>query len=177
MGAVIVVGWLLALGYKQRSEASINWLLYDLRQVLLVAWTAAALVVLAAVVESGLLGRAQMLLTGHGASSRELTFMIDHSSGKLPIASLVSLPIVAYQGAVLAWAVWLILALLRWLRWGYSAFAMGGLFRPPPPRRKKQPPAAALSSASTPIQDAAPAAPQNLESAQTPTLDNRINDP
>ena len=31
--------------------------------------------------------------------------------------------------AMLAWAVWLALALLKWLKWGWECFTNGGLWR------------------------------------------------
>lgn len=35
-----------------------------------------------------------------------------------------------YRIAMLAWALWLALALLRWLRWGWSCFSHDGIWRP-----------------------------------------------
>jgi len=35
-----------------------------------------------------------------------------------------------YRVAMLAWALWLALALLRWLRWGWTCFSEGGLWHP-----------------------------------------------
>jgi len=35
---------------------------------------------------------------------------------------------------MLAWALWLATALLRWVRQGWQAFGTGGLWRPRPPK-------------------------------------------
>jgi hypothetical protein len=34
-----------------------------------------------------------------------------------------------YRGAMLAWALWLSFALLRWLPWAWRAYNTGGLWR------------------------------------------------
>jgi hypothetical protein len=60
----------------------------------------------------------------------------------------VSLPILVYRLAMLAWALWLAQALLGWLRWGWDRFGEGGFWRqaakkpkaPPPPPPVKPPP-------------------------------------
>ena len=40
------------------------------------------------------------------------------------------MPLLVYRAAMLAWALWLALALLRWLRWGWGCFTAGGGWRP-----------------------------------------------
>jgi hypothetical protein len=37
---------------------------------------------------------------------------------------------------MLAWALWLALALLHWLKWGWQCLSEGGLWRPLPIRRR-----------------------------------------
>ena len=43
---------------------------------------------------------------------------------------MISAPRLVYRLAMLAWALWLALALLRWLRWGWESFTTGGGWRP-----------------------------------------------
>jgi hypothetical protein len=50
-----------------------------------------------------------------------------------------SLPILAYRALMLLWALWLSLALLQWLRWGWECFSSGNLWRPLPRRKGKNP--------------------------------------
>ena len=38
--------------------------------------------------------------------------------------------------AILAWALWLAFALLKWLRWGWDCFSAGGLWKPKPKLEK-----------------------------------------
>jgi hypothetical protein len=43
-------------------------------------------------------------------------------------------PLWVYRFLILAWALWLAFALLRWLRWGWDSFTTGGLWKPRKPR-------------------------------------------
>ena len=45
-----------------------------------------------------------------------------------------------YRGAMLAWSLWLALALLKWLKWGWTAFTAGGLWRTSPRMAPPVPP-------------------------------------
>jgi len=42
-----------------------------------------------------------------------------------------------WRGLMLAWALWLAWSLIAWLRWGWSAYGSGGLWRKGVPRRKQ----------------------------------------
>ncbi|OGQ11701.1 MAG: hypothetical protein A2138_15655 [Deltaproteobacteria bacterium RBG_16_71_12] len=104
--AALVAGWLLALGWRQRQpELSPVW--FNLRQLLLAGWTAAALIGLLASIHEGLLGAPDMQIEGNGSSSTLLRWFADRAAGPLPIASVVSVPMMAYRVAMLAWSLWL----------------------------------------------------------------------
>jgi hypothetical protein len=65
-----------------------------------------------------------------------------------------------YRGAMLAWSLWLALALLRWLRWGWLAFSSGGLWRNVPRKPPRVPVAMAVPvppSSAPPVPPAGPA--------------------
>ncbi|MBI1947536.1 MAG: hypothetical protein HYS27_17730 [Deltaproteobacteria bacterium] len=134
--AALVAGWLLALGWRQRKpELSPVW--FNLRQLLLAGWTAVALIGLLASIHEGLLGAPDMQIEGNGSSSTMLRWFADRAAGPLPVASVVSVPMMAYRVAMLAWSLWLALSLLSWLKRGFAAFSTGGLWREvprPPPR-------------------------------------------
>jgi hypothetical protein len=55
----------------------------------------------------------------------------------LPQAFVISLPLLVYHLAMLAWALWMAVALLRWSMWAWSCFTEGGLWRP---LRRPRPP-------------------------------------
>ena len=92
-------------------------------QVALAIATAVALGVLFEAIRHGLLGTPEMQIAGNGSSASELHWYQDRSDGSLPAASVISVPLGVYRLAMLAWALWLALALLRWLRWGWDCFS------------------------------------------------------
>ena len=145
--AALVAGWLLALGWRQRQpELSPVW--FNLRQLLLAGWTLVALVGLLASIHEGLLGAPDMQIEGNGSSSNLLRWFDDHAQSALPQASILSVPMMAYRIAMLAWSLWLALSLLSWLKRGFTAFSTGGLWRavPRPPPRPRPSPAASKAS-------------------------------
>ena len=143
--ALVVAGWLLALGWR-RDHALADAGVFDFVQIVLAAWTLAALVCLVIAVQQGLLGLPEMQIAGNGSTESLLRWYQDRSAGELPGAWAISVPLLVYRLAMLAWALWLAVALLRWLRWGWDSFSSGGAWRRSPlrPRRNRTaaPPAA-----------------------------------
>jgi hypothetical protein len=141
VGAAVVAGWLLALGLRRdRAEEIRPPFLFDLLQVVLVVWTLVALGILFWSVQAGLLGTPEMQIAGNGSSAGDLHWYADRAGDLLPRAWIVSVPLLLYRLAMLAWALWLALALLRWLRWGWESLNAGGGWRRIS-RRKPSPPA------------------------------------
>ncbi len=137
LGALFA-GWLVALGWrKERQDLAPGW--FNTRQVLLGLWTVVALVLLAVAIHQGLLGTPEMQVRGNGSAYEYLHWYQDRSDAALPTALVVSVPMIVYRIAMLAWALWVALALLKWLRWGWTAFSDGGLWKKSPPRPIVQP--------------------------------------
>jgi hypothetical protein len=132
-GAVFV-GWLLVLGWRKRTpKESMSRPLFNLRQVGLVVWTFTALIVLARSLYQGLLGSPEMQVVGNNSTASLLRWYVDRADPTPPSAWLISVPVIVYRAAMLAWALWIALALLRWLKWGWGAFTAGGAWRKKPP--------------------------------------------
>ena len=128
--AIAIAGWLFALGWRRQKGAAASNLGFNLFQVLIVAATAAALSGLFWSITDGLLGLPEMQISGNGSSARDLRWYLDRAGDTLPRAWVVSLPLYFYRLAMLAWALWLAQALLRWVKWGWICFTEGGLWRP-----------------------------------------------
>jgi hypothetical protein len=77
-------------------------------------------------VQQGLLGLPQMQIGGNGSSAYELNWYQDRSDPMLPLARVYSAPLLIYRLLMLAWALWLAFALLRWIGWAWQAFSQGG---------------------------------------------------
>jgi hypothetical protein len=71
-----------------------------------------------------------MMVMGNGSSAWDLRWFADRIDALPPRCTVISLPLLAYRLAMLAWALWLAFSLLGWLRWGWEGFATGELWRP-----------------------------------------------
>ncbi|MEO6420695.1 MAG: hypothetical protein ABIP39_14885, partial [Polyangiaceae bacterium] len=135
IAGAIFVGWLMALGWRARDDGeSLGVVTFNLRQLVLIGWTIVALCILGASIYQGLLGAPEMQVRGNGSSSDFLRWFTDRSEPTLPTPWMISVPILIYRAVMLAWALWIALALLRWLRWGWDAFSTGGGWKKSPPR-------------------------------------------
>ncbi len=135
--AALVVAWLLALGWRGRRGSALPGRWLDLAQLGLAVLTLLALAILFYAIEQGLLGSPAMQITGNGSHTSLLRWYQDRSGAILPQPGVVSVPLLVYRLLMLAWALWLALALVRWLRWGWRCFSAGELWRGRP--RKVQP--------------------------------------
>jgi hypothetical protein len=129
LSALAVAGWLVLLGRRARLPETISKYTFNLLQVVLGVLTLVALAALFGAIQQGLLGLPDMQISGNGSSAYELKWYQDRSPNRLPQAWMVSVPMFFYRGLMLAWALWLAFALLRWLSWAWNCFSSGGLWR------------------------------------------------
>ena len=156
-GGVIIVGWLVAIALREKMAGRVEgrgW--FNATQIGLAALTFVALLMLLGAVQSTLLGLPQMQIEGNGSSPMALRWFLDR--GEFPQVQIAWLPLWLWRGVMLLWALWLAWSLIAWLRWGWSAFSAGGLWR-----KKVEPdttpPEAAAVEAATAEASAAAAAP------------------
>ncbi len=138
--AIMIVGWLLALGLRERYSFLEGSVYFNLIQLMLVAWTVAAMGGLYLSIEKGLLGIPNMQIAGNGSSDFVLHWTHDRIGSTMPQPWVLSLPMFVYRILMLVWALWLVQALLRWLSWGWQCFSKGGLWRKVSLRHVKQHP-------------------------------------
>jgi hypothetical protein len=143
---VFVFGWLLFLGWRKKTDLSLTW--FNLTQLAIVAVTVVALVILGVSVYEGLLGRPEMQVSGNGSSESLLRWFQDRTTTAYPTAWVLSVPMLVYRGAMLLWSLWMALSLISWLKWGWQAFSVFGLWKRSPP--KVFVPPAAVPPGSTP---------------------------
>ncbi len=135
--AAIVVAWLLLLGLRKKRGLEIKQVItFNLIQVFLVILTLFALGTLFFAIQQGLLGHPDMQIGGNGSSGHLLRWYQDRTGTELPTAWVITVPLLAYRIAMLLWALWLAMALLRWLRWGWDCFSSGNSWKAAPPRKK-----------------------------------------
>jgi hypothetical protein len=90
-----------------------------------------------------------MQIAGNGSTSNDLRWYQDRAGDALPRPWVFSVPLLVYRLAMLAWALWLAQALLRWLKWGWDCFTDGGFWRPLRKNRPAPPPVTTPGSAAS----------------------------
>ena len=135
--AAVVVAWLLLLGLRKKRGKEITPAVpFNIIQVLLVLLSFAALGSLFFAIQQGLLGQPDMQIGGNGSSGHSLHWYQDRTDSLLPTAWVITVPLLAYRITMLLWALWLAMALLQWLRWGWDCFSDTTTWRKSPPKKK-----------------------------------------
>jgi len=127
--SVFIAAWLLFVGYRERRPET-HPLWFDTRQIILVGYTFLAILALFAAIHQGLLGLPEMQIAGNGSSHRMLRWFQDRTGEFLPRPWVLSVPLYYYRLAMLAWALWIALSLIKWLKWTWGAFNTEGAWRP-----------------------------------------------
>ncbi len=129
MLAVVAV-WLIACGAREKLKSDdMSWWQFDLVQIAIGGLTVIALMGIISALPQGLLGTPDMHVAGHGSIGNDLNWFADRSESTLPTASALSAPMWVYKTLILAWALWLSFALLRWLPWVWQCFSSDGFWR------------------------------------------------
>jgi hypothetical protein len=127
--AAVVGAFFLSLGWRSRVQRPRRAWAYNFTQLTLVAWTIVSAVLVFAAVRAGLLESPDMRVMGNGSNENMLRWYSDQVTGTLPQPLVISVPIFVYRIAMMAWALWLALALLRWSRWVWGGFSAQGLWK------------------------------------------------
>jgi hypothetical protein len=144
-----VVGWLFFVTWRgSESFQRLSRFSYNVLQILLIFLTLAALGILVAAVGEGLLGRPEMFITGNDSTQTALRWFKARSDGQLPHCECLSISIWWYRLFMLIWALWLAMALIRWLQRGWKSFGAGGYFHRKP---KAQPATPEVPAAAAPV--------------------------
>ena len=129
--AIVVVGWLLLFGVRERLIRQASRRVFNTIQIGLALLTFIALLVLFYAVQQGLLGQPDMQIAGNGSTAYQLNWFQDRVEGNLPRVWVLSLPLAVYRGLMLLWALWLAYSVLNWLRWVWKQYTLEGAWRKP----------------------------------------------
>jgi hypothetical protein len=121
--------WVFALEWRRSWPAQVAPWAFDAVQAGLALLTLAALGSLVAAIPNGLLGTPDMRIDGFASQAGSLAWFHDRIREVLPQPAVVSVSIWFYKAAMLAWALWLSFALVRWVRWAWDAFSAQQLWR------------------------------------------------
>ncbi len=126
----LVATWLLICGLREKIKPDdLNWWRFNLVQIVVGGLTVFALLAIVTALPQGLLGTPDMHIAGHQSYGTELGWFADRSESVLPLASALTVPMWIYKALILAWALWLSFALLRWLPWVWQRFSSNGFWR------------------------------------------------
>jgi hypothetical protein len=135
--ALIILGWLLALGVRRQGAMPQNWLGFNLLQMGLLLLTLLAIISLFTAVKAGLIGHPDMQIQGNNSGTWQLNWTQDRIGGDFPRPWVLSVPLWIYRGLMLVWSLWLAYALLGWFKWGWTCFAKGGVWQKRPSKPKQ----------------------------------------
>lgn len=124
-----VVVWLLVCGARQRWEIDVQWWQFNTAQVGIAVLTVMAMLLIITSLPSGLLGAPDMSVSGNNSYGNSLNWFADRSESVLPTAFAFAVPMWIYKVLILAWALWLSFALLKWLPWVWESFSKRGFWR------------------------------------------------
>ena len=137
VSALIVAGWLLALGHRLNKPVGSGVFWFNAGQILLAIWTVVALALIYKGIEYGLLRNPDMLIEGGGSYGQQLSWFTDRAGGgPWPTAGVFSVSVWFYKALMLAWSLWLAVSLVNWLKWGWKSFSSVTLWKKRPPRVK-----------------------------------------
>ena len=125
---VLLIGWFVAMAWRRAYGASGKlWPAegHDFLQLTLGGYSLLFLGLLYGSVHQNLLLDIDMQVQGQGSSEKLLRWYLDRHQGPTPEAGALSLPLWVWRGLMLGWALWLVSALLGWLRWGWHALVSG----------------------------------------------------
>ncbi|MDE0421574.1 MAG: hypothetical protein OXK76_11910 [Gammaproteobacteria bacterium] len=123
-----VAVWLIVHGTRKSWGANISEPVYRISQIGFGVLTLAAFAAIVAGIGAGLLGNPDMSVTGYASVANELRWFADQTDNAIPEATAYSVPLWAYKVLILAWALWLAFALIRWLPWVWHRFSEEGLW-------------------------------------------------
>lgn len=128
---LFVALWLLLIRWRERWTPSADMTLrYNAVQVLIALFT---LFVVASLVftgiRNGLLAPPNMGILDQHYGDGYLWWFSDQTPGVIAAPTVLSAPMWLYRALFFAWACWLAFALVRWLRWGFTAWNSGSPWR------------------------------------------------
>ncbi len=126
---LIFAAWLFVMSWWKKYEPDLKPQQFNLVQLALGLFSVIAILGLVSAIPDGLLGTPDMRIESYSYGSGQLAWFQDQTGSALPLASVVSVPLIYYKAAMLLWALWLSFALLRWLPWAWQCYTAHGLWK------------------------------------------------
>ncbi len=126
----IVVLWVLAMYWRSgwQGDAS-RWRFNVVQVVLAVATVIAVSSLVFSGIRYGLFSTPDMGVTGPGSYEGNFVWFRDRTAGVLPQPQVISVSLWIYKTLIIVWALWVVSALVRWLKWAWQSWSTGGYWR------------------------------------------------
>jgi len=129
---LLVAVWLFTMRWRERTTAprALPPKRFNVLQVALAVLTVVAVATLVfSGVRYGLLATPDMGVTGPGSYRSTFSWFMDRTGASQPQPTVYSVPMWVYRTIMFAWALWIALALARWMRFSWRAWSAGGYWR------------------------------------------------
>ena len=127
---VAVALWLFALRWRQDWDGGSRRWVFNGVQIALALFTVSALSTLVfSGIQYGFLSSPEMGVVGEGSGGNVFTWFRDQTASELPRPLVISVPLWIYKTLIFVWALWVALALTRWLRFAWASWSAGGFWR------------------------------------------------
>lgn len=126
---MLVAAWLFVMDYQQDIRDKLEKQQFNLLQMALGIFSVVVLFQLLTAVPDGLLGTPNMQIIDSDYQDNTLNWFADQADGELPTGNTITAPMWMYKVAILAWALWLSFALIRWIPWAWRCYSRGGLWK------------------------------------------------
>ena len=123
----LVAVWLFAMRWREhwRVERLVRWRFLLVQSALALLTVVAVGSLVFSGIRYGFLSAPDMGVAGSGSYGNTFAWFHDQIKSALPGTAVYSVPLWVYKLLMFAWALWIALALTRWLRWAWSAWTQG----------------------------------------------------
>jgi hypothetical protein len=132
--------WFFAMRWRERWDGGAATLRttgpltahfrFNIVQVLLAGLTVIAVSALVfSGVRYGLLASPDMGVVGPGSGGNQFSWFNDQTESLAPRPTILAVPLWVYRTLMFAWALWIAVALVRWLNWAFAAWTSQGFWR------------------------------------------------
>ena len=132
---VLIALWFAAITASRYRPKNTEYVMFNLSQLFLYAFSAVAIISLIAVVPISLLSNPSMGIEGYLSYGNTLTWFADRADGKLPSVTILSISVWFYKAIMLAWVLWLSTSILSWIKWAWKTIGVGGYWRSSPVKK------------------------------------------
>ena len=129
---VLIALWFASITVSRYRPKNTEYVIFNLSQLFLYAFSAVAIISLVAVVPISLLSNPSMGIEGYQSYGNTLTWFADKADGKLPSVTILSISVWFYKAIMLVWVIWLSTSILSWIKWAWKTIGIQGYWQSSP---------------------------------------------